>query len=471
MYSMEDLLKGNINRKGTPNNIIQIMTSINHKTTVVLLLTLLLKLISLWGDAQNIDIKKLDTYFNTLETYNKFMGSIAILKDGDIVYTKQVGYSDIDSKQKPDKNTKYQIGSVSKVFTAALIFKAIEEGKITFDKTIDSYFPEIENSDKITISNLLSHRSGIPNFTDNKEEFLSYHTRSKTEKEMIEIISKEGSDFTPDKEASYSNSNYVLLSYILEKLYKKSYGEILEDEITRPLKLTNTFLGGKINAENNECYSYRFEKKWEKTDETDSSIVTGAGGIVSTPTDLIRFAQALFSNKILSAESVEKMKTIQDKFGMGLFKIQYYDKVSYGHNGEIDGFTSVLRYFPEENHAFAIISNGNNYSMNSFAVSLVNSLFNKYYDIPDFRVYEPKTKELNQYVGIYSSPEFPVKLTVTKLGKQLYVEATGDSKMSLQATAAGEFKYEPAGIKIKFIPEKQQLILTQQGKVSTLLKE
>jgi hypothetical protein len=86
-------------------------------------------------------------------------------------------------------------------------------------------------------------------------------------------------------------------------------------------------------------------------------------------------------------------------------------------------------------------------------------------------VYEPKTKELNQYVGIYSSPEFPVKLTVTKLGKQLYVEATGDSKMSLQATAAGEFKYEPAGIKIKFIPEKQQLILTQQGKVSTLLKE
>jgi CubicO group peptidase (beta-lactamase class C family) len=447
------------------------MTSSNQKTTVLFLLALLIKLTTQVGYAQNVDSQKLDTYFNTLEANSKFMGSVAILKHGNIIYTKQVGFSDIDSNQKPDKNTKYRIGSVSKVFTATLMFKAIENGKIKLDETIDAYFPEIENADKITISNLLNHRSGIHSFTDSKEEFLSYHTQAKTEREMLEIIAEGGSDIKPDEKAAYSNSNYVLLSYILEKLYKKPFGKILEDKVTKPLNLYNTFYGSKIATDNNESYAYRFEKKWKQTTESHPSISMGAGSIVSTPTDLVYFAEALFNNKLLSSESVTKMKTIQDKFGMGLFKTEYYDKLSYGHNGEIDGFISVLRYFPDDNYAFAITSNGANYSLNLIAVTVVNGLFNKHFDIPDFRVYEPTSKELNQYPGLYSSDTFPVKLKVTKSGKQLSVQAPGDSKMNLQSTAIGEFKYEPAGITIVFDVEKNQMLLTQGGKTKILNKE
>ncbi|WP_375578635.1 serine hydrolase domain-containing protein [Marivirga tractuosa] len=423
------------------------------------------------GYPQNIDTNKLDEYFNTLDSHDQFMGSIAILKEGEIIYNKQTGFCDIDTDQKPNENSKYQIGSISKTFTAVLVFKAIEEGKLSLSQTIDTFFPTIENAGKITISHLLSHRSGIHNYTDNKKEYLSYHTDPKTEKEMVEIIAGGGSDFEPDSKAAYSNSNYVLLSYILEKIYEKPFAKILEDEITSPLKLKNTHFGGKIKVENNECYAYSLDRNWNKMDETDSSIDMGAGGIVSTPTDLVRFAEALFTNKIISAENVEMMKTIQDKFGMGLFEIQYYDKVSFGHNGEIDGFISVFRYFPDENYAFAITSNGGNYSMNSVAVTIVNSLFNKHYDIPEFRTYEPKSKELKQYLGQYSSETFPVQLTVTKSGKQLFIQATGDSKMSLQATAKGEFKYEPAGISIEFMTEKQQMKITQGGKTNILNKE
>ncbi len=447
------------------------MKSLYPKTTILFLLVFFINLITQIGFAQNIDAQKLDNYFNTLEANNKFMGSIAILKDGEIVYNKQVGFLETNSKQKSNKHTKYRIGSVSKVFTAVLIFKAIENGKITLNTTIDHYFPSIENSNKITISHLLNHRSGIHSFTENKEAFLSYHTQPKTEKEMLEIISKGGSDFKPNEKVAYSNSNYLLLSYILEKLYEKPFANILEDEITVPLNLKNTFFGSKINIENNECYAYKFDKQWQKTDETDPSIDMGAGGIVSTPTDLIHFVEALFNNKLLSAKNVAKMKTIQDKFGMGLFKIKYYDKISFGHNGEIDGFISILRYFPNENYAFAITSNGENYSSNLIEGTIVNSLFNKHYDIPDFRIYEPKSKELDQYIGVYSSDSFPVKLRVTKSAKQLYMQATGDSKMNLQATAKGEFKYEPAGIVIAFDVEKQQLLITQGGKMNILNKE
>lgn len=446
------------------------MLLVSQKTTVIFMLALFSMLIIEMGLAQSIDTQKLDTYFNTLEANGKFMGSVTILKDGKIIYAKQVGFSDIESKQEPNQDTKYRIGSISKVFTATLLFKAIEEGRIVLDKTIESYFPEIENANKITISNLLNHRSGIHSFTENKEVFLSYHTSPKTEKEMIAIITKDGSDFKPNEKAAYSNSNYVLLSYILEKTYKKSYAQILEDKIIKPLNLNNTFFGSKIDITNNECLGYFFKKQWKKTDETDPSVDMGAGGVVSTSTDLVYFADALFNHKILSAESVAKMKVIQDKFGMGIFKTEYYDKVSYGHNGEINGFVSVLRCFPDENITFAITSNGLNYNLNTITVTIVNSLFNKHFEIPDFRVYKPTSKELDQYLGIYSSTTYPVKLTVTKSGKELHVQAPNDSKMNLQATAKGEFKYEPAGITIIFNAEKQEMLITQGGKISRLNK-
>lgn len=447
------------------------MNSSHRKTTLLLIIVLFITGTTQIGYGQGISTEKLNAYFDTLEANNKYMGSAAILKDGKIVYNKQAGYANIESKRNPDNKTKYRIGSISKVFTATLIFKAIEDGKISLDEKLDTYFSEIQNADVITISNLLNHRSGIHNYTDNKKEFLSYHTKAKTAKEMVTIIAKGGSDFTPNEQASYSNSNYVLLSYILEKLYNKPYRMILQDEITGPLHLNNTYFGSKINMNNNESYAYRFKNKWKKTDETDPSIDLGAGGIVSTPIDLVRFAEALFNNELLSVESVQKMKTIQDEFGMGLFKTEYYDKVSYGHNGEIDGFVSVLRYFPDENIGFAIISNGSNYSMNSVAVTLVNSIFDKYYDIPDLRVYKPKSKELDDYLGVYSSTTFPVKLTVTKSDNNLFVQAPGDAKMTLQATAKGEFKYEPAGITIVFMAEKDHMQLTQRGKTTVLYKE
>ena len=242
--------------------------------------------------AQNFNAAKLDSLFQVLETKDKFMGSISIAENGKIIYAKTIGKSDLETNTLATTNTKYRIGSISKIFTSCLIFKAIEEKKLDLNQTIDSYFPSIENAKKITISNLLNHRSGIHNFT-NDPEYLLYNTQAKSEKEMVDLIAKSKSDFEPDSKAEYSNSNYVLLSYILEKTYKKPYKEILNTKIIKPLGLKNTYFGGKINIQNNECYSYTFADKWKKETETDMTIPMGAGGIVSTPTDLVLFAEQL----------------------------------------------------------------------------------------------------------------------------------------------------------------------------------
>lgn len=421
-------------------------------------------------NSQTLDSLKLNDYFKSLDSNNKFMGSVALMRNGEIVYTNQIGYADIDNKLKSNQNTKYRIGSISKTFTATLIFKAIEEGKLDLEKTLQSYFPTIKNSDLITISNLLNHRSGIHNFTKDKE-YLEYCTTPKNENEMLSIISKFDSDFKPNSKSEYSNSNYLLLSYILEKTYDITYSEILKEKIINPIRLKNTFLGQKINLENNEANSYSFKGKWEREIETDISIPLGAGGIISTPSDLLFFAEALFNHKIISKNSLLKMKSLEDNYGMGLFKMPFHDKSAFGHTGKIDGFSSGFGYFPKEKYAFALTSNGTNYDNNKISITSLSALFNKPFEIPTFETYDLETDDLDKYLGIYSSSSFPLKITITKSEKTLMAQATGQPLVSLDATKKDKFEFAKYNLILEFSPKKNQMTLNQGGKISVLTKE
>ena len=207
--------------------------------------------------AQDFDTAKLNSYFKALADNNKFMGSVAVSKNGKIIYTRSIGFADVENNIKLNDSTKYRIGSITKTFTASLILKAVEENKLLLSQTLDNYFPSIKNAEKITISELLYHRSGVHNFTDNAD-YLTWNTQPKTEQQMVEIIAKGGSDFEPGSKLQYSNSNYILLTYILEKIYDKPYAELLNKKIIKPLHLKNTYYGGKINIHNNECYSYTY---------------------------------------------------------------------------------------------------------------------------------------------------------------------------------------------------------------------
>jgi D-alanyl-D-alanine carboxypeptidase len=433
--------------------------------------TLIIILLSIQiGFSQTIDTLKLNDYFKSLELNNKFMGSVALLKNGEIVYSKQIGFSDIETSKKPNNKTKYRIGSISKTYTAALIFKAIDDEKLVLHKSIQKYFPTIENAKKITIAHLLNHSSGIHNFT-NDIKYMEYNTQYKAEKDMIEIIAESGSDFEPGSKSEYSNSNYVLLSYILQEIYKKKYSQILNDLIVTPLELKNTCYGGKISLTHNECNSYVFKGTWEKQSETDMSIPIGAGAIVSTPSDLTLFADALFNGKLISDESLTKMKTIVSNYGMGLFKIPFQDKTSYGHTGGIDGFSSMFGYFPDEKSAFALTSNGSNYDNNKIAIVLLSSIFNEPYDIPSFKNVVLTSEDLDKYLGTYSGAEFPMKIKITKSGNLLMAQAKGQSAFALEATELNKFIFDQAGIKLEFDPIKNEMRLKQGGGNYLLMKE
>ena len=435
-----------------------------------LFFTLLVGFLIQTGFSQTIDKAKLDSYFQALEASNKFMGSLVVAQNEKMLYTKSIGFIDIEAGVKADENSKYRIGSISKTFTTALILKAVEEKKLSLTQTIEIYFPTVQNASKITISQLLYHRSGITNFTNDKS-YLDWNTQPKTEAEMLKIITKAGSDFEPDSKAEYSNSNFLLLSYILEKVYEKSYSKILEEKIIKPAGLKNTFFGGKINLKNNECSSYKFLANWAKEPETDLSIPMGAGAIVSTPTDLTKFSDALFGGKIISKESIEQMQTIKDKYGMGLFEIPFYDNLGYSHTGGIDGFRSVFAYFPKDKIAYALTSNATNYENNKITIALLSSVYDKPYDIPTFKTYELTTEDLDQYLGVYSSKEIAIKITISKSDKILMAQATGQPAFALEAIEKDKFKFDQAGVVLEFNPANKQLVLKQHGGAFTFTKE
>ena len=421
--------------------------------------------------SQTLDKAKLDAYFQELEKTNKFMGSVALSENGQIVYTKAIGFSDVETKVKPNENTKYRIGSISKSFTSVLVLKAVEEDKLTLDIKLNKFFPKIKNADKITISNLLNHRSGIHNFT-NDSTYLDWHTQYKSETEMVRIIGNGGSDFEPDSKAEYSNSNFVLLSYILQKVYNQNYSEILTEKIIKAIDLKNTFVGNSsINLNNNECNSYKYLMTWEKESETNLSVPMGAGNIISTPSDLTKFSFALFNAKIISSGSVDLMTTIKDQYGYGLLKLPFGDKTGYGHTGGIDGFSSVYGYFPTEKAGFAITSNGSNYSINNISIVLLSSIFKKPYEIQVFKSFELKTEDLDKYLGGYSSKDISIKITITKNDRTLKAQATGQSAFELEATEKDTFKFYQAGVEFDFNPTDKSMILKQGGRIFTFTKE
>ena len=422
-------------------------------------------------NGQSFNKAKSDSLLNLLADKNKAMGSLAVLENGNVIYTKAIGFAEITpEKIASTEQTRYRIGSISKMFTATLIFQLIEDGKLQLSTTLHKFFPTVPNAQKITIGNLLYHRSGIHSFT-NDSAYMHYMTMPKTHQEMIRIISESKPEFEPDAKTEYSNSNFVLLGYIVEDLRKEPYNNILQQYICSKAGLSDTYYGAKTDLAKNECYSFQWLTSWVKQPETDMSIPHGAGAIVSTPSDLVKFISALFTGKLISQESLDQMKTIKDGMGMGMQKFPYENKTVYGHGGAIDGFNTILCYFPEEKLAVSYCSNGTVYAVNDILLRTINNYFNKPDKLPVFTSYDYKSEDLDQFLGVYSSLQIPIKLTITRKEGKLFGQGSGQPAFPLEASAKNVFKFETAGIVINFNPEKGEFILEQGGGKFTFTRE
>jgi CubicO group peptidase (beta-lactamase class C family) len=231
----------------------------------------------------------------------------------------------------------------------------------------------------------------------------------------------------------------------------------------QPLGLKNTSLGGKINTSNKDCNSYKYLDTWVVEPETDISIPLGAGGIVSTPGDLVKFSDALFGGKLLSSESLEKMKIVKGQYGLGIFNIPFYDKAGYGHTGGIDGFSSVFSYFSDGDVSFAMTCNGSNFNTNNISIAVLSAISNRPYDIPEFSSIVVSSEELDSYLGVYTSSQIPISITVTRKNNTLIAQGSGQASFPLEPAGKDKFKFDQADLVMEFNPANNTMILTQGG--------
>ena len=419
--------------------------------------------------AQTPDKAKLDQLFDRLLEKNKGMGSLTLAKDGNVLYSRSFGYSQINGNEKKPltAETKYRIASITKMFTAVMIFQLVEEQKLRLTGTLDRFFPQIPNAAKITIGQMLAHRSGIHNL----EPDASWGRQPRTKEEVVARIAQGQPDFEPDAKHHYSNAGYVLLGYIVEKAGGKTYQEALKERITSKIGLKHTYLGvGNTDPSRNEALSYRYIGGWGEAAELDFSVPGGAGSILSTPADMTKFIQALFDRKLVSPDSLQQMTTMRDGEGMGMEPFTFAGKTLYGHTGGSGSSGAWLAYSPDEKLALAYTTNAKIYPVKDIVTGVFDIYWNRPFQIPAFDAFEVSPEVLDRYVGVYSIPGAPAKVTVTRDGATLYFQPPGQSAAPLEATAESKFKIEPFVV-FEFDAAKGEMTVIRAGQKRVFTKE
>jgi D-alanyl-D-alanine carboxypeptidase len=435
----------------------------------ILLFILLSLALFTTGYAQTLDKTKLDGFFDRLAEKNKAMGSLIIAKDGNVLYTRTIGFSHIDGAEKKPLSaaSRFRIGSITKMFTSVMILQLAEEGKLKLSDALDKFFPQIPNAGKITLAHILAHRSGIPNSRPASK------TNAVTKDEMLALISKGTPDFEPDTKHSYSNSGFFILGLIVEKVTAKSYEDALKERITSRIGLKDTYApAGDIDVNKNESLAYtHFDGVWKPVREMHSSILFGGGQIVSTPNDLAKFIYALFGLKLISQATLDQMKTMRDGDGFGMTTFTFAGKTFYGESGGGDNRGAWLAYEPEEKLTVAYATNAKIYPVNNIMNGVVDIYFHRPFQIPALESITVNPDVLERYVGTYSAPGAPGKAVVTRDGSTLFFQPPGaQTAVPLEATAEDKFQIEGAAV-FTFDAAKNQMTIKRRGGERVLTKE
>lgn len=345
-----------------------------QKTFVSILLSAVCLLFSAAAHTQEIDRELINRFLDGITRENKGLGSVLITREGKPVYSRTFGNTDT-VRNTLQKSGKYRIGSITKLFTAVLIHRLIENGKLNPQQTLDHYFPDIPNAGKINITHLLNHTGGLGDYIM-KADTVLWGMEPLTEQEILNEIQAQGVKFEPGTAMKYSNSGYFLLTKILEKTYEKKYPQIVSEQILIPLKMERTLSGVMEDTTILPSFRLNPENKWEKTDELYFTNFTGLGDIAATPGDLALFIHALFSGKLLSERSLQKMIP-QDgqRYGQGIMQSPFRSHILYGHGGVTLGTQSIALYDRENKLAIVACINGIAAPVEDIWVGIFNGIY------------------------------------------------------------------------------------------------
>jgi CubicO group peptidase (beta-lactamase class C family) len=397
-----------------------------------------------------------------------FMGSVLVAHGSEILLSKGYGSADLEWDVPNSPSTKFRLGSITKQFTAASILLLEERSKLKVEDPVRKYLPDAPAAwDKITIYNLLTHTSGIPNFT-NLPEYPKLEPFPITPEKLVAVFRDKPLDFQPGEKYSYSNSGFVLLGYLIEKISGESYEKFLQENIFTPLGMKDSGYDSNSAVIAHRASGYTHGPNgFRNAGYINMTVPLSAGALYSTTEDLLRWEQGLFGGKVLSPASLQKMTTpFKDDYAFGLLVQTKNGRKVIWHNGGIEGFNTHLEYFPDSKITVAVLGNVNGPVPDDLG-SKLGALANG-----DKITLSSERKEITVspqilagYVGVYQfTPR--ASMTITLNGGQLISQMSGQGKVPLFPESETMFfaKVVDAAVEFGNDDKGPYLILHQSGR-------
>lgn len=374
--------------------------------------------------------------------YGQFNGSALVAQNGKVIFKKGFGSANMEWNIPNQPDTKFRLGSITKQFTAFLIVKLAEDGKLKLDVPITTYLPDYpkETGDQITIHHLLTHTSGIPNYTATPNFLRDKSRNAYAPADFVKTFNKLPLEFKPGEKFNYSNSGYFLLGYIIEKVTGKTYEQYLQETILTPLKMENTgFDHSEVILKNRASGYEKQGKKMVNSSFIDMSIPYAAGSLYSTVEDLYIWDQALYTTKLLSEKSMESLfkpyiKAWDESYGYGWFisEANNGDKGKLKiieHGGGINGFNTIISRVPADKNLVVLLNNTGGTVLgemnDAIRAILYNQPFNQpkkslAFDLLDIFSTKGTTAGIDAYKKFKNDPTYGIKESdINQAGYQL----------------------------------------------------
>ncbi len=416
--------------------------------------------------------------------------SILVARKGQVVYKKAFGSANIELNVPMQPDMVFRIGSITKQFTAVAILQLAEQGKLSLQDSIQKYVKDFPSKGQtITIENLLTHTSGLVDYTSIDDPDPFAERRDFKPEWLIDHFKKEPLQFKPGTKYSYSNSNYLLLGYIVQLVSGENYHQYMAEHVIKPAGLQHTLYADEHMAVPGRVQGYtHYRGVFDNCDYQTLSLGFACGDLLSTTEDLFNWNKAVLSGKLISAPSVRKAfspyKLADGTFstyGYGWFIETIYGSPCIHHEGQTSGFIALEKYFPDEDTYVAILTN---VKTGDDKTDFSDNRFRLFDDISKLAFGKILPKEVNvseaildQYVGAYQVVGVKNILTVYKKNGKLYVDLSNGSGKNLVLVPISETKFVLPGIRqiyttIEFIKENGKVTkgITVQEKTYQLIK-
>jgi CubicO group peptidase (beta-lactamase class C family) len=412
---------------------------------------------------------KADEYLNAHVKQSRFSGSVLIAKGGKIILSKGYGMANYEHDAPNAPQTKFRLASITKQFTATAIMQLQEKGLLSVDDPLTKYFPDYKTAQGVTIHHLLSHTSGIFNYT-NDPQFRQNMRVTLTPEKLFDTFKEKPLDFQPGDRFNYSNSGYALLGMIIEKVSGKSYEDYLKENIFGPLGMSNSGYDHSEVVLKNRALGYNPGPNGRVHAQfLDMSQPYSAGALYSTVEDLYLWDRALYTEKLLKKSSLARMFTpVKNGYGYGWAMDEQNGHKRIGHAGGINGFSTQIFRYVDDDAVVIVLGNTVPAPIGSIASDLGKILLGLPVEVPRERVaikLDPKL--LDAYVGHYEIPQ-AFTMVVIRQGDRLLASPEGQPPTEIFPESETKFFIKVVDAQISFVKNEKgevtQLILHQNGR-------